>query len=295
MKYRDALHVGTSPSTCSSLLLPLSACAMLLAACGSSGKLPKSQVVANVNDREITISQLNQALQTLDPPAVTAAITKNAVDSLIDEELLVQGALNDKLDREPATMQAIEDARRQVLARAYAERHVWPKTAPSLAEEEKYYRDNPLLFQRRKVYELMVYTIPSTAMNDVLREDLDRTHSSDEVRAVLEKHDVKFETQQIEAGAEILPSTELATLDQANVGDLVTVASQDAKIALNSIQKVVEKPMSFERARAAIEDYLVTTRRREATLAYLKHEKAVSKISYAAEFASTQPPSAVRR
>jgi EpsD family peptidyl-prolyl cis-trans isomerase len=245
--------------------------------------------VASVNSREITISQLNQALQTLDPPAVTPAIAKNTVDSLIDEELLVQGALKEKLDRDPATMQAIEDTKRQILARAYAERSVWPKVPLSLAEAEKYYRQNPLLFEKRRTYELTVYTISIAAMNDVLREDLEKTHSADEVRAMLEKHDVKFETQQVDAGSESIPAAELPIISKASVGDLITAVGHDDKVLLTSIQTIEDKPLSFERARSAIEDYLTSTKRREAMTAFLKREKAGAKISYSTEFASNQP------
>jgi peptidyl-prolyl cis-trans isomerase C len=264
-----------------------------LAACTGAGKLPKSQVVANVNNGEITISQLNQALQTLSPPVVTPAIARSTVDSLIDEELLVQEALKGKLDRDPATMQAVEDARRQVLARAYAERLVWPKAPISLADAEKYYKANPLLFEQRKSFQLTIYTIPVAAMNDVLREDLDKTHSSDEVRGMLEKHDVKFETEEADVGSERIPTAELPTMSKVSVGDLITTNGQEGKVLLTSVDRIEAQPMSFERARSAIEDYLNTQRRRESMEAFLKQEKTVAKISYSAEFASNQPPSAV--
>ena len=62
-----------------------------------------------------------RGLQTAGPDA-----TRQAVDSLINEQLLVKSALDNKLDRDPAVVQALERARRQVLARAYVERLVFP-------------------------------------------------------------------------------------------------------------------------------------------------------------------------
>src|ERR1019366_4323631 len=79
------------------------------------------QVVARVNTKEITILQLNAALAQV--PNVTAETAKAAsgplLERLIEQELLVQKAQDAKLDRNPQVAQAMEAAKRQVLATAY--------------------------------------------------------------------------------------------------------------------------------------------------------------------------------
>jgi peptidyl-prolyl cis-trans isomerase C len=124
--------------------------ALCVAGCARHAQT-KSQVVAKVNDKEITISQLDQALDSMNPDTLTPEVTRRAIDSLVNEELLVQQALKNKLDRDPATVAALERARRQILAQAYAERMVYPRSPLALAEEEKYYQDHPGLFENRRV------------------------------------------------------------------------------------------------------------------------------------------------
>jgi peptidyl-prolyl cis-trans isomerase C len=245
----------------------------------------RSQVVVKVNDREITLSQLNQALDSADPEALTAEVTRHAIDSLVDEELLVQEALKNKLDRDPATVAALERARRQILAEAYAERMVYPRSPVRLAEEEKYYKDHPGLFENRRVYRLATYTIPQAQMNDILRSDLNATHSADQVRQVLEKHGIRYETQQMNAPAEDLPIDKVAEFAAASVGDLMIADQGEDKVLLISIVDVEPKPLAFEAAKAAIDQYLTKQRNNEAIQEHLKMDKAAADISYVGEFA----------
>ncbi len=244
-----------------------------------------SQVVARVNDREITLSQLNQALDTVDPEALTPEVTRHAIDSLVDEELLVQEALKNKLDRDPATVAALERARRQILAEAYAERMVYPHASMLLSEEERYYKDHPGLFENRRVYRLTMYTVPQAQMNDILRSDLDATHSADQVRQVLEKHGIRYETQQMNAPAEDLPLGKVAEFAAAGVGDLMIAEQDDGKVLLISILDVEPKPLAFEAAKASIDQYLTKQRNNEAIREHLKMDKAAADISYVGEFA----------
>ncbi len=244
----------------------------------------KSQVVAKVNDKEITISQLDQALDAINPDTLTPEVTRRAIDSLVNEELLVQQALKNKLDRDPATVAALERARRQILAQAYAERMVYPRSPLVLAEEEKYYQDHPGLFENRRVYRLTVYSIKQSDMNDLLKADLNGARSVDQVRQALEKHEIKYETQHLNAPAEDLPIEKVAEFAAASVGDLM-IADQGDRALLISIVDTEPKPLAFEAARPAIDRYLTKQRNNEAIEEHLKMDKAAANISYVGEFA----------
>ena len=87
----------------------------LLAGCGGGGDKGEkaSQTAAKVNKEEITVHQINFVLQQqrgLKPEQAEAA-SKQILERLIDQELALQKALEQKLDREPRVVQQIEAAR----------------------------------------------------------------------------------------------------------------------------------------------------------------------------------------
>src|SRR5665647_764721 len=126
------MRIGTIPHH---LMISL-VLSMTLAACGGSGEKGKTQVVARVNDQEITVHQLNQVLGMMGPEAAAspAEANKNVLENIINQTVGVQAALKMKLDRDPAIMQAIESARESVLLNAYLERALQKTPAPTAAE-----------------------------------------------------------------------------------------------------------------------------------------------------------------
>ena len=69
---------------------------------GDSGD--QSQVVARVNEAEITVSQLRTALLAKNAAQPTPQATQQALDGLVNEQLLVDAALANKLDRDPTVV-----------------------------------------------------------------------------------------------------------------------------------------------------------------------------------------------
>ena len=115
-------------------VLVAGACGLALAACGGKDRA-HTQVAAKVNDGEITVHQVNFVLQHM--PGLTAErapqARKEVVDRLIDQEVLVQQAVANKLDRDPKTLAALEAARREVLSRTYLERAAQAAGKPDAA------------------------------------------------------------------------------------------------------------------------------------------------------------------
>ena len=136
---------------CGALLVPM------LLSCGPGSGARASQVVATVNGHEITVTQLNRALESAGIREVTATARQHAIESLATEELLVQAALKNDIDRDAGFVQALEQSRRKLLAQFFAERKIYPKSAISATEIAGYYSKQPLLFAERRRFRLTTF------------------------------------------------------------------------------------------------------------------------------------------
>jgi EpsD family peptidyl-prolyl cis-trans isomerase len=249
---------------------------------GGASSAENSQVVATVNDAEITVSQLRTAIDAkrdakgdAEPTADTA---RAALEGLVNEQLLVNAALANKLDRDPTVVQAIEAARRQMLVRAYLERAVFPKQEISAAEQTAYYKGNPALFAQRRVYQISAFTVAAEQITPGVLAELDAATSPDGVAAVLAGHHVPFETQNLTRAAEQLPIEQLAQFAAAEVGDVVIQPAPGKRSVLMLVTGVQNAPLGLESAQPIIQQYLANVRNAEALDTHLKLARAAASI-----------------
>jgi EpsD family peptidyl-prolyl cis-trans isomerase len=252
---------------------------VMLAGCGHKGG-GASQVVAKVGEDEITVSQLSQALHTRGVEQASADTTRQAVDSLINEQLLVKSALDNKLDRDPAVVQALERARRQVLARAYVERMVFPTETISAAEQVEFYKKHPELFEHRRMYQVVVFTVKAGDITDEVRTGLAPLRTVDEIGKALASRGIAYESQSLTRGTEQLPLEDLPRFAQAKEGDLVMMQPHESRMPLMLIQSIHDSPVGVDRAQPIIQQYLVNTRNAKALDEHLKQARAAAKIAY---------------
>ncbi len=231
---------------------------------------------------EITVSQLSQALHAtgLDNPGA-ARRRGEAVDSLINEQILVDSAMKSELDRDPAVVQALERARRQVLARAYVERMVFP------TETDQRGRAGGLLQEASGA----VRASQDVPGDDVLGEGR-RCHgrAAQRARVAAERRTrstrrsaakgVAHDTQSLTRGSEQLPFEDLPRFTAAKVGDLVFLQPHESRMAIMLIQGIHESPIGVDRAQPIIQQYLVNTRNARALEEHMKQARAALKIAY---------------
>ena len=249
-----------------------------LAGCGGSGD--KSQVVAKVGESEITFSQLTQALHSRGMENPGANATRQAVDSLINEQILVDSAMKSELDRDPAVVQALERARRQVLARAYVERMVFPTEVISAGDQVDFYKKHPELFEHRKMFQVTTFSVQAGDATDELRKALASLQNAEDIDRTLSEHGVKHDTQSLTRGAEQLPLEDLPRFTAAKVGDLVYMQPHESRVAIMLVQGIHDSPIGVDRAQPIIQQYLVNTRNAQALDDHLKRARAALKISY---------------
>lgn len=266
--------------------------AAFLAACGdkseSGGEAKATQAAARVNGDEITVHQINQILQRQQgiTPEQTDAASQRILEGLIDQQLAVAKAEEQKLDRDPQIVQALDAARRNILARAYLERTANAvAAAPTPEEIRKYYDEKPALFSQRKVYALQEFTVPGKPEEyQPLLKALQATKSAQEFGEVMKASGKPFGANQVTQAAENLPMAIIDQLLKVNTGEALYITAPDGFKAVLVVASR-EQPVNFEQAKPIIEQYLLTERRREAAQKEVKTLREAAKIEYLGKFA----------
>lgn len=275
-------------------LLAAVAAAALLAACGGDKGDKASQTAAKVNKEEITVHQINFVLQRqpgLKPEQAEAA-SRQVLERLIDQELAVQKAQEQKLDRDPRVVQQIEAAKREIIARAYVDRVGETVAKPSNEEIAKYYAEKPALFKERRIYSLQELQIEARPDQfDAIRARLSAAKSLTEFAEYLKSADLRFNGSQAVRTAEQLPLASVDSIARMKDGDSVVSATPNG---LNVLFLVGSRsqPVDEVRARPAIEAFLLNQRKAEAVQKDLKALRETSKIDYVGKFAEPAPAAA---
>lgn len=267
-------------------LITLGIIATVLTACGDKGK--STQVAVKINDEEITISQVNTALASIPVvPGKTAEEARQEVlSNLIVQNLAGQQAVKMKLDRAPAVMQAIDNAKNTILARAYMDPIMSGIHKPTTDEVHKFYTDHPELFSNRHIYnirELEVESKPELAAS--IREMAAKGDSLDTIATVLKVKNIATNIQSGVKPAEQLPLEILNALDKISAGKLLVV---ELSKSISVLQVVASKVEAVTEAQASlvIHEYLINARKKEALDKEIKSLKAAAKIEYFGEFQS---------
>src|SRR5947208_9635551 len=233
------------------------------------------QLVARVNGIEISARQV----RTGGAPSVAQAVEK-----IIDRELLVQKALEAGLERDPLVKDSIDSARRQVLAQAYLERAAGAAAQPSREEVRAFYAENPALFAERRVYRMreLLVSVPAE-MIDVLRAQAARSSDLDELAAWLKARNAQFSAATETQPAEQLPLAFLPQLARMKPGEIAVFATPAGAQVVQLLQAEAA-PLAPGEAQALIEQFLAGKKRLEIAADEVKRLRAAARIEYVAQF-----------
>jgi len=235
----------------------------------------ETQLVARVNGVEISARQV----RTGGAPSLA-----QAVERIIERELLVQKALEAGLERDPLVKDSIDNARRQVLAQAYIERAAGARAAPSREEVRAFYAENPALFAERRIYRMRELVVSAPAeMIDVLRAQAARTADLDELAAWLKARNARFSAATETQPAEQLPLAFLPQLARMKSGEIAVFATPLGASVIQLIH-AEEAPLGAEQAQALIEQFLAGRKRLEIAAAEVKRLRESARIEYVAQF-----------
>lgn len=265
--------------------------AITLAGCGDKKEdmdKAASQVAAKVNGDEITVHQLNFELGKLGslPPEKAKPAADQVLKSMVDQVLLVQTAMEQKIDRDPQVLQALEASRRQILSQALLQKLTANLAKPTDAEVADYYAKNPALFADRRIYRLQEMNIKVTPENaEAVKAQLQNTRNLPDFVNWLKAQNIPTRMGQSTKTAEQLPLELLPRLQQLKDGQAITFAAPGA-LNILILAGSQTQPMTQEQAKPMIERFLENTKRREASLQEVKKLQEKAKIEFIGEYAS---------
>ena len=250
-------------------------------------------MAARVNDGEISVHQVNFLLQQREVRQEEVdSVSRQALARLIDQELAVQKALDLKIDRQPAVMQALEAAKREVLSRAYMERVSEAALQPTAAEVEQFYKEKPALFQERRIYQLQEINIE--APREQLQELGKRLSAAKDIDAFtdyLRANNIRYVQSRTVRAPEQLPLervNDFAAMSEGQARMMPTASGAHVILLVKS----QPQPVTLEKAKPAIEQFLTAQRKREMVERDIKDLRAAAKIEYVGKFAEAESSSA---
>ncbi|MBT9613388.1 MAG: peptidyl-prolyl cis-trans isomerase, EpsD family [Burkholderiales bacterium] len=272
----------------SSFLLVLLA-VTAVAGCGGKDKADtkaKTQVAAKVNGSEITVHQINFALQRLAPKdeAQAKEASKQVLKALVEQEMLYQKALEAKLDRDPQIVQALEFSRRQYLAQAYLARQVKP-VKPGDADIKAYYKQHPELFEQRRIYRTQDMAAAMNAEQQAeLQKELEKSQKSlSDIAQWLKARNIPFKAVNSVRAPEQVPPDFLSRIAKLKDGQIGTLSSPEGTLVIHMLGSQAQ-PVTEAQAKPAIEQFLTNQKNSELAGAEMKKVRDASKIVYLGDY-----------
>lgn len=248
---------------------------------GDKDKAAPTQVLARVNGKEITVHQLNFLLQS--KPQADNKVKQQALDALVDQELLVQKAEELKLERDPSVLQMIEQSRRQILAQSALQKLSAGGDKLTDAQISDFYTKNPNLFSNRKIYILDTFAFPKDKVTPELQAALDPLKSAAETSALLAQHGITPQTKEMKLPAEQLPMAVLNKAASMKNGDIFIFPEGDQAVLLQ-LRDTTPAPVTQQQADSIIRRYLQNTTRNTAIETSMKSLRTAGKIEYVQKF-----------
>lgn len=245
------------------LFILLIAATITLSSCGkkveATSKKSDSQVVAVVNGDEITIHQVNFQLSRLGQMNETQAkvASKKVLSKLVELQLLKQQAIEQKLDKNPGMLQAMEATKDQMLAQAYLETLLAKAPKPSNSEVDEFYKTHPELFENRRVFRLQELVVNADQSKLAEAEaSLKGIKGINEIAAWIKEKKYPVVANTAVKEAEALPSDMLKKLQVLKDGEVLILPSEGALHVIH-LAASQTAPITRSKATPIIEQYFV--------------------------------------
>ena len=246
---------------------------VLVPAC--SRVTPAEKIAALVNGKPITVREV-RAQRDMTPNHDS----KKAMESLIDRQLLLQRALAQKLDRNPAVKGAIANARDRILVQAYLQTVADSRYHYDPDQIHLYYESHPALFAKRRVYRL--FELAAAVQGEQLEELKARAKTAMTIYEVadwLNERGIPFNIGAATKPAEQIRLDLLPTLAEMRDAEIRVLPIQGGVSVVQVIHSEL-RPISEEDASSAIRRHFWALAGAKAVPEELKWLRSKAKIEY---------------
>lgn len=275
-------------------LLALAAAGLLAVAACNRKESDGSPALASVNGDEVTQAQLDFVLKQVQAqrpnmkPEQVEATKKQLLERMVDQRLAAQKAEKEKLDRNPAVVQALEAAKREALARVYLERLANAVPKPTPDDVKKAYDAKPGLYAQRALFTIQKVDMRAPRERAAeISADLGKAKDAADVVKHIEALKLEHTTSSTTQSSESLGPLQ-EKFAAMKPGDTLVVPTAVGLSAL-TLQSSTPQPVSMEQAGPVIEQQLWNERKREALINEGKSLRTGAKIEYLGKFAASAP------
>jgi EpsD family peptidyl-prolyl cis-trans isomerase len=219
---------------------------------GTSAEAPPAagKAVAHIGSVDVMQQELDDELERANVPADKRndQTLKAALIQVVTRKYVAQQALAAKLDRDPRVQRALQRARDQVLADAYAQRDLKTQaSAISKVEVDSYIHAHPAQFAARRLFQIEQISFPPQKDMDSITSATKDFKSLDQVAAKLNEAGIKFNrgTAMVDGGT--VPLELLNQLDKRKPDDLFLVRNRGGATYFK-VNSVEEKPLTGDDA-----------------------------------------------
>lgn len=268
------------------LAFGMTAMPFMVAGCGNKDAAT-AQLVAKVDGQDIEITRMKSVLANAKgvSPENISDTKLEILNGLVEQQLAINLAIANKLDRKPEVLNAIEASRREILARAALDQIADELPAVSDDEVKKYYAENPALFSGRRLFTLQEIVLKKSPSDlAAIRAQVASAKSMEDVSAWLRDRKMEFSsTISIKAAEQIAPAV-LLKLQTFKDGQIGLIESPDA-YTITHLMASYAQPIGIVKGMPAAAVFLRNLRAAEAVKQARIDMRAKAKLEYFGEFA----------
>lgn len=209
---------------------------------------------------------------------------------LVSQKLFAHAAHREKLDRDLSVVQAIEAARRQILAGAYVERLEKAVSPPSEAKIADFYAVTPELYAARKVitFDEISYSGDPAQIQKLKAQFSGSGGALAPLQATLQRGGYAASIVHVQRAPEDLAVAVASQFSRLKPGDSVIYqSSKDTHFAV--VRSSELSPLSLVQAEPKIRQLLLSQARRELIDKDAARLQAAANLTYAKGYASPAP------